>query len=191
MDQQTTIDRDALPGVAPLFVERWSPRAFAPAEIGEETLARLIEAARWAPSCYNEQPWRFYTSTRETFGDYLDLLLDLNQAWARHASVLGFVVGKTRFERNGKENSSSDLDCGAAWMSMALQAREEGLYAHGMAGIHHDEIARYLGLDSDSERVLMGFAIGRIGDPAQLDEDFREKEFPSLRKPLAEIWFRG
>ena len=183
--------RDALPGVDRLFVERWSPRAFLPRPIDADVVARLIDAARWSPSCYNEQPWRFYTSTTDTFADYLSMLVEFNQVWAGNASVLGYLVGSSHFAANGKPNDVFALDCGAAWMAMHLQARREGLYTHGMAGIKREEVSDYLGLDPGREVVLMGFAIGRLGDRATLDPKLQEREVPSPRKPLDEIWIQG
>jgi len=191
MSQSTPVNfenRDAIDGLNSLFVERWSPRAFQSYSIELPMLTRIMEAARWAPSCYNEQPWRFYTSTSENFDDFLGLLLEGNQRWAGEASVLGFLVGKKYFSHNQKENSSFQLDCGAAWMSMTFQARFEGLYTHGMAGIKHQEVAQYLGLDTKVEQVLMGFAIGKIGDSNTLPDNLQEKETPSDRQPLAQIW---
>ncbi|MXZ80266.1 MAG: nitroreductase [Gammaproteobacteria bacterium] len=182
--------RIPLPGVSPLFVERWSPRSFAPTEIDDETLARLFDAARWSPSSFNDQPWRFHTSTRETFDDYLSLLAERNRAWAERASVIGFLIARVRFEHNGNPNRSHALDCGAAWMAMTMQARMEGLYTHGMAGIRHEAIAEYFGLN-ENESVMMGFAIGKIGDPSQLEPGQQQMEAPSARKSLEEIWFQG
>ena len=181
-------NRDSITGVNPVFVERWSPRAFVPGPIDEATLTRLFDAARWAPSCFNEQPWRFYTSTADTFDKYLALLVERNQVWAKDASVIGVLVGKTRFAKSDASNDSYALDCGAAWMALALQARFEGLYTHGMAGIKKLEVAASLDLDPEREAVLMGFAIGRLGDKSKLDESLRERESPSPRKPLASIW---
>jgi len=194
MTDQRDIDfdmRDALPGVDRILVERWSPRAFQPGTLDDEVVARLIDAARWSPSCFNEQPWRFYTSTPETFGDYLSLLIEFNQAWAGNASVLGYLVGRSHFAANGKPNDVYALDCGAAWMAMSLQARREGLYTHGMAGIKREEVCEYLGLDPELEVVLMGFAIGRLGDSTTLDPKLQAREVPSPRKPLDDIWNRG
>ncbi len=179
--------RDPLAGVDTLFPSRWSPRAFDNSALDRETLAILIDAARWSPSCYNEQPWRFYTSNNDTFADYLQLLVEGNQAWAQNASVLGFLVANTRFSANGKDNPVYQLDCGAAWMAMSLQAQKLGLSTHGMAGIKYDEVAKYLSLDDD-EAVLMGFAIGRAADPSTLPENLQAKEIPSPRKSLDEIW---
>ncbi len=181
-------NRQSIAGVSSELVDRWSPRAFSSEPVSDEILTRLIEAARWSPSCFNEQPWRFYTSNTETFEDYLGLLVDVNQQWASNAPVIGFLVGKKQFAKNGKDNSSYALDCGAAWMAMTVQAVKEGLYTHGMAGIKHEAIAEYFKLDTETEAVMMGFALGKIGDPGLLDENFREKEQPSDRMPLSEIW---
>lgn len=180
--------RDAVEGVDDLFVTRWSPRAFEPGEIDQALLTRLFDAARWSPSCFNDQPWRFYTSTADTFDDFLSLLVEANQAWAKSASVIGFLCGRKNFARNGKENPYARFDSGAAWMAMTLQARMEGLYTHGMGGIRHDAVSEYLGLDAKEEDVIMGFAIGRLAERGSLDNQQREKESPTLRKPLNEIW---
>lgn len=181
-------DRDALDGVNPLFVERWSPRAFAPGAIDDAVLRRIFDAARWAPSCFNEQPWRFYSSTQATFDDYLQLLVEGNRGWAASASVIGFLAAKTRFAHNGKDNAYHALDSGAAWMAMSLQARSEGLFTHGMGGIDKQGVADYLKLDPQNDSVLMGFVIGRIGDVSGLDPAMQLREKPSPRKPLQEIW---
>ena len=191
LDDEINARRDAVSGVDPLFVGRWSPRAFDTYRIDRATLERIFDAARWAPSCFNEQPWRFYLSTGETFDDYLALLVDANRAWAGRASLIGFLVGKKYFSKNGKANPSYALDCGAAWMSLALQARLEGLYSHGMAGIKRDEIVDYFRLDPDEEEVLMGFALGRKGDKRLLEPSLQEREIPSRRKPIGDIWNLG
>lgn len=182
--------RNPAPGVSTLFSERWSPRAFAEYTIPQDQLLRIMDAARWAPSCFNEQPWVFYTSNETTFSDYLNLLVEGNQVWAKNASVIGFLIGKRKFSRNQKDNDWFQLDCGAAWMSMTLQAQKEGLYTHGMGGIKKDAVAAYLNLDSQNEAVLMGFAIGKMGDKATLPEDMQANEQPSGRKALDEIWQR-
>ena len=188
-DQVSFDGRDALAGVNPLFVERWSPRAFQAHHIEHQVLARIFDAARWSPSCFNEQPWRFFTSSAETFDDFLSLLVEGNQGWAKTASVLGFVVGKSRFARNDKPNDWYQLDCGAAWMALTLQARFEGLHTHGMGGIKKEAVTEYLKLDVEHEAVLMGFAIGKLADLSQLDPAQREREVPSSRKPLEAIWY--
>lgn len=178
--------RDALDGVDPLQVNRWSPRAFVKTGISDNDLALLFEAARWAPSCFNAQPWVFHVSTDKTFGDYLDLLLEGNQLWARQASVLGFVVVRKTFPHNGKANIYAEYDAGAAWMAMTLQARQMGLYTHGMGGIKHEEVAAYLKLDDD-HKVVCGFAIGVAATPDTLPAELAAKEKPSPRKPLSDV----
>ena len=180
--------RDVLPGVASLIFERWSPRKFEKTMIDDDQLARLIEAARWSPSCFNEQPWRFHTSSDATFDTFLDLLVEGNQGWARDAAVLGFVTTRLNFARNGNANDFAGFDAGAAWMSMTLQARHEGLYTHGMGGIRADAVAEYLNLDKAEEQVLMGFAIGKVADRGALTPEEQVAETPNTRKPLEEIW---
>lgn len=191
MTERNTINfevRNSVEGVNELFVERWSPRTFEPCEIPSDTLDRIVDAARWAPSCFNEQPWRFYLSQKESFDDYLALLVEANQAWAKNASVIGFLVGESTFARNGNHNDFFQLDCGAAWMSMTFQARLEGLYTHGMGGIKKAEIAKYLGLDDAKQTVLMGFVIGKLGDLSALSPEDLNKEAVTPRKALGEIW---
>jgi len=172
-------------GVDTLFTERWSPRAFQSFDIEEAVLNRIMEAARWSPSCFNAQPWRLYTSTKQTFSDYLDLLVEGNQGWAKDTSVIGFMVAEKNFEHNGKPNAYAQFDCGAAWMALTLQARMEGLYTHGMGGIHADAAAEYLGIDTQAQAVVMGFTIGRLAD---LDDAQLATEVPNERKDLEQIW---
>ena len=168
-----------------LFIERWSPRAFQKANIEQSVLTKIIDAARWSPSCFNAQPWRFYTSTSETFGDFLELLVEGNQDWAKDTSVIGFLVAEKNFEHNDKPNFHARFDCGAAWMAMTLQARMEGLYTHGMGGIHADKAADYLGIDKVGQEVVMGFTIGKL---AELSPEQAKVEIPNERKALSEIW---
>src|SRR5690606_16003165 len=127
--------------------------AFKKTAIADKDIDILFEAARWAPSCFNAQPWTFYVSTDKTFDQYLALLVDGNQVWAKNASVISFVVVKKTFEHNGKPNSYAEFDAGAAWMAVSLQARQMGLYTHGMGGIHHQQVAEYLALDDDHKVV--------------------------------------
>lgn len=184
-------NRDPVSGVDRLFVERWSPRAFQKQALQAGVLQRIVDAARWSPSCYNEQPWCIHTSTDDTFDEYLSLLLEGNQSWAKNASVLGFFTGRINFARNGKANNVFAFDCGAAWMALSLQARIEGFYTHGMAGIDYHRVAEYFQLDANEERVLMGFALGKIGHKSQLKEELQQKENPSARKSLQDIWRQG
>ncbi len=178
-------------GADPLFIERWSPRAFQKAAVSDEALTRMVEAARWSPSCFNAQPWCIFTSTEATFNAFLALLVEGNQGWAQEAGVLGFIVSENNFEHNGKPNTYAQFDCGAAWMAMTLQARIEGLYTHGMGGIHADKAADYLKIDVESQSVVMGFAIGKLAELEQLSEAQQKAETPNSRKPLTDIWFQA
>ena len=182
-----TNERKALPGVMPQFTERWSPRAFLSKSVSEDALARMVEAARWSPSCFNDQPWRFYTNGQNNFDDYLACLVEGNQQWAKCAPVLGFIVGARQFSHNGKANDWFAFDCGAAWMSLALQARHEGCYAHAMAGFDAEKAERLLSIGPE-EKVLIAFAVGYLGEPAQLPDELQSRENPSMRKSLADIW---
>ncbi|MDD5708685.1 MAG: nitroreductase family protein, partial [Kiritimatiellae bacterium] len=118
-----------------MFVDRWSPRAYLPEPIPEHQIRMLFEAARWAPSCFNEQPWLFVYATSEADRSrFAAALVEKNRAWAGIAPLLIFVLARRNFRQSGKQNRHAAFDSGAAWMSLALQARKLGLYAHGMAG---------------------------------------------------------
>jgi nitroreductase len=179
------------PEVDELFHQRWSPRSFRKIEIKQNEMESIIDAARWSQSAFNEQPWRFLTSTDGTFDKFLNLLVDRNQMWAKNASVLGFIITKKQFSHNEKTNRWANFDTGAAWMGLTLQARKFGLYTHGMAGIKQDEVYEAFGIDKAKYRVICAFAIGVIDEPDKLDESFRKMEKPSSRKPLDEIWKVG
>ena len=184
--------RDPANGVDALFYQRWSPRSFNKKPIPEQTLKTIFDAARWAPSCYNDQPWRFITSSGEhDFDFFYNLLTEFNQSWTQHTSLLGFVVARKHFEHNGKLNQLATFDCGAAWLAMTLQARKLGLYTHGMGGIKRDEVYQAFALDTAKFEVICGFALGYIDSAKLLAKDVADREKPSPRKPLAQIWQRG
>ena len=174
--------RDPHAGVDALFPNRWSPRNFKRAPIPESTLQIIFDAARWAPSSYNEQPWLFITNDgdkdREVF---LNLLVDANQEWAHSAPVIGFIIARKNFVRNDTPNKVALFDCGSAWMSMTLQARLLGLYTHGMGGVKREEVHDQLGVPRETHQVVCGFALGELDDSAEHDS-------PSPRKSLSEIW---
>lgn len=180
--------RDPLPGVLEQLSHRWSPRAFSKAAIPTQSLARIIDAARFSPSCFNAQPWRFYTSNEKNFSDYLSLLNETNQIWAKNASAICILVGKKQFEHNGKDNAYYAFDCGAAWMSLVLQAQQEGFYCHAMAGIQKQKIESFLNIDTQIDEVLIAFVIGKIGSKEDLPDNLRDKETPSARKKLDQVW---
>ena len=182
--------------IDPIFLERWSPRAFADALVPQDDLDTMFEAARWAPSAFNSQPWRFLYAHRgdahwETF---LNVLVPYNIGWAQRAAVLVFVVSDslplTDKEGNPTSSLTHSYDSGAAWMLLALQAWRMGYYAHGMSGIELDRAREALKVP---ERYVINAAaaIGRQGDPATLSEKLRAREVPSGRKPIGDFAFRG
>ncbi len=179
--------RDPNAGVDELFYRRWSPRSFKKVTLPEQTLRTIFDAARWAPSCYNDQPWHFITNTDDTdFDLFCSLLVEGNQQWAGNASLLGFVVARKHFKHNGKPNNLATFDCGAAWLSLTLQARRFGLYTHGMGGIKRNEVHHALNIDAEKYQVICGFAIGVLDAPQD-----PENEKPSARAPLETIWHCG
>ena len=175
--------------------QRWSPRAFSDEPVTDHELRTLLEAARWAPSSYNEQPWRFIVSRRDDPGALeraLECLKEGNREWAREAPVLMFTVAKLVFDRNGKENRHAFHDVGLAMGNLLNQATEMGLYVHQMAGIHPERARETYGVPEGFE-VVAGVAVGHLGDPSRLDdEDRRDAERAERsRKPLQELVFAG
>ncbi len=173
------------------FIRRWSPRAFAPRALSLAQLSRLVEAARWSPSCFNSQPWRFVYALRdsESWDNHLGLLMDMNQVWARNAGALVAMVAKTTFD-DGSPAPTASFDTGTAWMSMALEAQAMGLISHAMWGFHHDRAATTLGLPADHAVQAM-VAFGYPGDKADLPEKYQAREMPSPRKSIQELLFEG
>ncbi len=179
-----------------LFLQRWSPRAFTDEEMGEADLMTLFEAARWAPSSYNSQPWRFIYARRGTphFDKQLSLLVEFNQAWAKSASVLVTLVSNSTMLPPGKDTPvpsySHSMDAGSAWASLALQATLLGWQAHGMVGFDKERAFAELGVPV-GYRVEQMIAIGRPGDKTMLAEAMAAREHPSERIPLAQIVMEG
>jgi len=182
-------------GVDPEFLNRWSPRAFTGEPIPDETLLAMFEAARWAPSCFNMQPWRFLYARKDSehWLRFLHLLIPYNQDWAKDASVLGVVVSKTLLERPNRDPvpaHSHSYDAGAAWMSLALQASRLGWAAHGMIGF--DIERTYLELHvPEHHRVEAAFAIGKPTTADVLPEALAAREHPSDRHPLENMLLEG
>ena len=174
------------------FVDRWSPRAFSGDVIDHEDLMILFEAARWAPSSYNNQPWRFLYARRGTkdWDRFVGLLDDFNHTWAPNAGALIVFVAKTTFDFNGQPAVTHQFDTGAAWAQLALQASLRGLIAHGMQGFDYARAKQELGIP-DGYAVLAMAAIGRPGDPSTLPADLREKEKPSDRRKLEQTICEG
>ena len=181
--------------IDPLFLERWSPRAFDESAMPPEDLLTIFEAARWAPSAFNAQPWRFLYAHRggADWERFLGLLIPWNQAWARSASVLVFILSDSLTEtRSGgtQVSHSHSFDAGAAWACLALQATRMGFHAHGMSGVEFDRARGELGVP-ERFRIEAAVALGRIGDPATLPDKLRAREVPSGRKRVEEFAFEG
>jgi nitroreductase len=175
-----------------LFLDRWSPRAMSGEEIPVEDLRSLFEAARWAPSSYNNQPWRIVYARRDTkhWQTFLDLLVEGNRAWARNASALLLFVSKETFDFNGQPYPTHSFDTGAAWENLALQGALRGYVTHGMQGFDYDRARRELKIP-DGFRVEAMVAVGKPGNIEDLSEQARQKEAPNGRKSLAEIVCEG
>jgi len=180
--------------ILPHFLDRWSPRAFDPRPIEDDTLMTLFEAARWSPSSFNYQPWRFVYAKRDDahWDAFLSALIPFNQEWAKNSSALVYIVSDTIMEAYGerKPSHSHSFDAGAAWMALALQAHNMGLITHGMTGVDFEAAAKAVNLP-EGFRVEAAIAIGYHGDKAALPEQMQEREVKSDRKPLAEIVFNG
>lgn len=180
--------------VADRFIERWSPRSFdSKFEISDRKLKAIFEAARWTPSCFNIQPWRFiYTKSQdeENFSKFSNLLLPMNKTWAEKASALGFIICR-KVNDDGEQNFYSQFDTGAAWMSMTMQAREFDLYTHGMGGIKKDEVYDYFKIDKSEYTVICGFALGKRADKKELPEKLQKREEKNERKDLKDIMFEN
>jgi len=182
--------------IEPLFLERWSPRAYTGEPIPDEVLKSAFEAARWAPSSYNSQPWRFIYAKRDTphWKTFLGLLGEANQSWAKNAAVLIILASKKTMMVPGKdvpiESYSHSLDAGAAWSYLALQAAKLGWDAHAMVGFDQSRAATELKIPAD-HRVEIAIAIGKRGDKAILPEPLQSREAPNARTPQAQFTFEG
>lgn len=182
-----------------LFLHRWSPRAFTTEPVKEEEARTLFEAARWAPSSSNEQPWLFvYARTPEDRARFLPGLVEFNQMWAKDAPLLIFLFAR-KFARASEEpdrpNPAALFDAGAAWMSLALQAELLGLSAHAMGGIDRAKLHEITAVPASQYTAIAALAVGHRGSPSQLAPMFAARETPSPRLPqeqiVAEARFRG
>jgi nitroreductase len=173
--------------IEPLLYRRWSPRALSGEPITEKEMLTLFEAARWAPSTYNEQEWRFLYALRDTphWLIFFDLLMEANQTWCENAAMLVVIVSHKVFEKNGKPNPVHLFDCGNAFENIALQGTAMGLVVHGMAGFDYERARTILKVPDDYDIAAM-FAVGRPGDPDKLTEKLRAQETPSGRRPAAQ-----
>lgn len=176
-----------------VMTRRWSPYAFDPRPVEPAKLHRIFEAARWAASSFNEQPWRFLTaaaSDKPAFEKLSSVLLPGNH-WAKGVPFLAMSVAHKKFTHNGAPNRVAVYDVGQAAAHMALQAAEEGLVMHQMAGFDVARAREIYNIPPDFEPVAM-IAIGYEGDHEKIHEDLRKREAgPRTRKPQSEFVFTG
>ena len=175
-----------------LLVDRWSPYAFDDKCVSAEDLRSLFEAARWAPSSYNAQPWHYIVATKEhpeEFGRLLSCLVEVNQMWAKAAPALALGVVKLEFSHNNQPNRAAAHDLGLATGGLLMEASARGLYVHQMIGILPEKARQVYAIPEGFE-AWTGIAIGYLGDPAQLPEELAKRDrTQSPRKPLKDFIF--
>ena len=186
MDRKAPTDH----AIQDILAERWSPYAFADRDVDDGDLRSLFEAARWAASSYNEQPWSYVVARRadaEAYACVLSCLVEANQAWAKAAPVLALGVTRTRFTRNDKPNKAAAHDLGLASGNLSAEATARGLVVHQMIGIDPERARSEFSIPDHSD-ALTALAIGYAGDPQSLDEAMRPRDTsPRSRKTLAEF----
>lgn len=177
-----------------LLQRRWSPRAFSDRPVEPDRLRSLLEAARWAPSSNNEQPWSFIVETRDNgaeHGRLLGCLMEGNVPWAQRAPVLIVSVARMSFEDEGTPNRHAFHDVGQAIANLSVQATALGLFVHQMAGFYPDKVRDLYNIPKEFEPVA-AMALGYPGDPDALPERYKQRESaPRERKPLTEFVFAG
>lgn len=174
-----------------VFLARRSSRALSDESISDQELMTLFDAARWAQSSYNNQPWRFIYARKNTaqWQTFFNFLVSANQVWAKDAQVLVVVLSKNAFDYNNKPSRTHSFDTGAACQNMALQGAFLDIVVHGMEGFDYQKARTELEIPDVYEIQAM-FAIGKIGQLSHLPENLQSKEVPSERKPLDEIVFQ-
>jgi nitroreductase len=177
--------------ISPMILDRHSAREMSGEPLAEEEFLPLFEAARWAPSSYNNQPWRFVYAKRDTkhWDGFFDLLAPFNQMWCKNAALLVIIASKKTFDHNNKPSGTHSFDAGAAWENLALEGTRRGLVVHGMEGFDYDGAEKLLNL-GDEYQVEEMIAIGKPGKNENLAEQYKDKEL-SGRKPLSETAFEG
>jgi nitroreductase len=177
-----------------LLATRWSPYAFQDRSVSEDDLRSLFEAARWAASSFNEQPWTYVVATKEQpeeFQQVLSCLIEFNQVWAKAAPVLALGITSLTFARNGQVNRAAVHDLGLAAGNLLVEATARGIFVHQMLGILPDKAREIFAIPEGFE-AWTAIAIGYRGDPTNLPESLRERErMPRQRKPLSQFVFSG
>jgi nitroreductase len=176
--------------VNPLFPTRWSPRAMSGKEINQDDLISLFEAARWAPSSYNEQPWRFLYARKnsQTWKNIFSTLVEFNQLWAKNSSHLIVIISKDVFDKNNKQNFHSSFDTGAAWQNFALQGSLKGFVVHAMGGFDKEALAKKIVLP-ENHSILAVVAVGLPTDISVLPSELQKIEVISNRKKIEDFVF--
>jgi nitroreductase len=177
-----------------LITERWSPRAFSDKPVAPDVLASVFEAARWAPSSSNEQPWAYIVATKEgseNFAKVVSVLVPANVTWAQHAPVLALAVAKLAFEKSGAPNRNAQYDVGAASAWLTAEATSRGLFVHQMAGFDPDKARQVFAIPAGWEPIA-AIAIGYPGDSDSLPQPLRDREVaPRTRKPVSTFVMSG
>ncbi|MBU0560581.1 MAG: nitroreductase family protein [Bacteroidetes bacterium] len=178
-------------GIIDILKKRWSPRSFSNKNISDESLQRIFEAARWAPSCFNEQPWNFIYFRRgsESYNKLAAAIMDGNKPWSINAPVLVLTVARNSFERNGKSNNYAMHDLGMAVFSLTLQALSEDIYLHQLAGFDAKMTSEIFRIDDNFSPATV-LAMGYLGDPEALPDSLKPSEKKRTgRKPISEFVF--
>jgi nitroreductase len=179
-------DRTPQHPVDELFLNRWSPHTLSGEEISDAELMSLFEAARWAPSSYNAQPWHFIYAKRDTpaWNALFDLMVPFNQDWTKNADALMVMVSKNDYSHDNSTNRTHSFDTGAAWQNLALQASLKGLVAHGMSGFDYERARKDLNIPE-------GYTVEAMCAIGKLAQDAEKKETPSTRKSVEEFASEG
>ncbi len=178
--------------INPLIIARWSPRSMSGAAISDKDFHAILDAARWAPSSYNNQPWRFLYAKKKSrsWPLFFDFMVEGNQQWAKNAAVLFVVCSSKVFAYNKKRCHTHSFDTGAAWMCMALEAFNRGLVIHGMEGFDYDKARKVLKVPKNVQIECM-IAVGKPAPKTKLSKDMQKREKPSDRNPLSAYAFEG
>lgn len=173
--------------IMPEIKERWSPRAFSGEPVQKSDIMALLEAARYAPSCFNEQPWRFIVADEETsLNKTRSVLTPSNQVWANSAPVLIMILSKKTFTANGKDNYWHMFDAGTAWGYLSLEAQRRNLITHAMGGFSRNSARTAFDIPEDYDIITI-VAVGRYGNKEALNQDLQEREQPQPRKDTEDL----
>lgn len=172
-----------------VYLKRWSPRSFLKKEVPEDVLLSLFEAARWAPSAFNFQPWRFIIArTKEDRETFMSFIGEFNQIWCKNVPVFALIISKMTSERGAVRSHA--FDAGAAWGYLSLEATRKGLITHPMTGINFEKARQVLNIPEEYAIQAL-IAIGYQGEKEVLPENLQERETPSSRRPVKESLFEG